>query len=323
MPTGPVSNFHASGVDPDALSQEVSRPTWTVQYQPLTPASGFKHEINISTTGSLIALRSVSTHGFKANVQMSIRDRFELHFVEKGQYRCGTLKDGVTATAHRVYLLRDVHEHHVEAVSDTQQLCISIPIERCARLLAVDTDDPWKEMAKLQPMADFAHGKLKVLHDLAGLLVTGGSGEHHFAETPLTASLIEEAFIGAFVEAWPGTTPVKAPTKLPPNYIKHAVEWIEAHPSSRVRLEDLALVAGVSVRTLQVGFKRELGISPLGYVIKTRLQLAHRDLLALGPDVSVEEIAQRWGFTHMGDFSARHRKFFGATPSEIRRANRR
>lgn len=322
MVSQPISNFHASAADPDELSERVSKPSWNVKYEPLKARSKFQHEINICTNGSLIALRTESTHGFQADVAMAIPERFELHFVENGHYQCQSSRTNLTAGAGKAYLLRNVTEHRITSQPSTRQLCLSIPIERCARLLALDSDDPWTEMARLQTVADFSGGPLNVLHGLGTLLVAGRDGEHPLASAPLAASLIEEAFIGTFVEAWPGASPVELKSKTPSVDIKRAVDWIEAYPARKIRLEDLAAVAGVSIRTLQNGFRSQLGISPLGYIIKTRLRYVHRDLLQGDPDISIEDIAMKWGFTHMGDFSARYRKLFGHLPSETRKLAR-
>jgi AraC-like DNA-binding protein len=319
----PIINFHASAADPDDLSERVSTPTWGVKYEPLKARSKFQHEINICTNGSLIALRTESVHGFQADVTMAVPDRFELHFVEKGHYQSRSGKDNLVAESGQAYLLRNVTEHRIVSQPRTRQLCISIPIERCARLLALETNDPWTEMVQLRPMADFHDGSLKILHGLSSLLIGGQRGKHPLSSAPLAASLIEEAFIGSFVEAWPGVSRVDLSSKLSTLYVKRAIEWIESHPARKIRLEDLAAAGGVSVRTLQSGFKNQLGISPLSYVIKTRLQYVHRELMQGDPHASIEDIALKWGFTHMGDFSMRYRKLFGHPPSQTQKLGRR
>jgi AraC-like DNA-binding protein len=323
MISEPISSFHASATDPDELSARVSKPAWMVKYEPLQAWSKFQHEIRICTNGSLIALRTETVHGFQAEVAMAIPDRFELHFVEEGHYRSCAGRDDLSASAGQAYLLRNIREQRISSQPGTRQLCISLPIERCARLLSLESDDPWAEMARLQPVADFRDGPLRVLHGLSSLLIAEGGGGHPLSHSPLAASLIEEALIGSFIEVWPGASSMELSSRTSPLYVKRAVEWIEAHPGRKIRLEDLAAVGGVSVRTLQSGFKSQLGISPLSYVIKTRLQYVHRELMQGNHEESIEGIALKWGFTHMGDFSTRYRKLFGHPPSETRKLARR
>jgi transcriptional regulator GlxA family with amidase domain len=69
------------------------------------------------------------------------------------------------------------------------------------------------------------------------------------------------------------------------------------------------------VRTLQEGFHRHVGMSPMAYLRTVRLRRAHRHLRSAHPsDVTVASIAHRWGFSHLGRFAAAHKAMFGETP---------
>jgi transcriptional regulator GlxA family with amidase domain len=69
------------------------------------------------------------------------------------------------------------------------------------------------------------------------------------------------------------------------------------------------------VRTLQQGFQRHLGMSPMAYVGVVRLRRAHQDLRSADPTHNtVGAIAQRWGFTHLCRFAAAHKTMYGETP---------
>jgi len=83
----------------------------------------------------------------------------------------------------------------------------------------------------------------------------------------------------------------------------------------------LAGLAGVSVRGLQQGFRDYLGITPLEYLREVRLARARDDLLAADPeaDVSVTEVAYRWGFGHLARFAGYYRHRYGELPSETLR----
>ena len=82
---------------------------------------------------------------------------------------------------------------------------------------------------------------------------------------------------------------------------------------------------GVSVRSLEYCFAETLGLSPVLYIRNVRLNGARRDLKAAGPgDATVADIAMKWGFWHLGRFSAFYRELFGESPSEtLRRPARR
>ncbi|MCX8997389.1 helix-turn-helix transcriptional regulator [Rhizobiaceae bacterium BDR2-2] len=313
-----IENFSAANADPDLLSELVSKPTCTVRYEPLKTSLEFDYAVNISTLGSLITLQSVSRHGFLARAEMGTTDRLELHFIEEGYYHSETSHQNVAGGAGQAFLLRNVDEHRIVCRPGTRQTCVAIPVERCARLFAMDVDDPCAELMRFSSVADFHSGALKSLHGMTSLLGAVDSGEHPLADAPLGAALLEEAFLSVFVEAWPKLSGRDASQKPSPHYVRKAVDWIEAHAAEKIRLEDIAAAAGVSVRSVQAGFKEQYGLSPIAYILKTRLRHVHRDLLSAEPEVSIAEIARRWGFLHMGDFAMRYRKLFGRTPSQTR-----
>jgi len=102
-----------------------------------------------------------------------------------------------------------------------------------------------------------------------------------------------------------------------PEGIARAVEYMHAHPASRLTLRELAELAGWSVPRFQVLFRAAYGESPMRYWRELRLQLAHR-LLRFGLG-SVKETAQRCGFDDPLFFSRAFRARFGAAPSEWKR----
>jgi AraC-like DNA-binding protein len=96
---------------------------------------------------------------------------------------------------------------------------------------------------------------------------------------------------------------------------------IEAGPHLPLTTSTLARQCHVSVRTLQEGFQRHLGMSPMAYLRVVRLRRAHRDLRSADPShSSVVSIAHRWGFTHLGRFAAAHKTMYGQTPLQTLRA---
>ena len=105
--------------------------------------------------------------------------------------------------------------------------------------------------------------------------------------------------------------------------LRAATEYIDAHLGEALKLVDVAAAAGIGVRTLQQAFKRELGTTPLGFIIERRMQRVHTDLTSPdNADQSIADVARRWGFVHMSDFAQRYRRRFGCTPTDTRRQAR-
>lgn len=82
-----------------------------------------------------------------------------------------------------------------------------------------------------------------------------------------------------------------------------------------IALSDVAGRSGYSLRSLEMIFRRSVGMSPGRWFMTARLNGALRDLLTANPESTVSEIAMKWGFRHMSRFSAYYRKTFGELPS--------
>jgi AraC-like DNA-binding protein len=106
-----------------------------------------------------------------------------------------------------------------------------------------------------------------------------------------------------------------------PAAVRDAMDIIEAGPHLPLTTSTLAMQCHVCVRTLQAGFQRHLGMSPMAYVRVVRLRRAHRDLRSADPTHNtVAAIAHRWGFTNRSRFAAAHKTMYGETPLQTLRA---
>lgn len=112
--------------------------------------------------------------------------------------------------------------------------------------------------------------------------------------------------------------PVYEPVPLsPPRILRTVVDVVRADPAGAHTSRSLAALVGVGERTLQLTFRSHTGMSPMAYLRRVRLELAHEQLLALRPDdgLTVLDVAVRCGFGHAGRFAAGYRQRFGEPPS--------
>ncbi len=104
-----------------------------------------------------------------------------------------------------------------------------------------------------------------------------------------------------------------------PSYVRLAREFMHSADGNTFSIADISARAGVSVRTLELGFRTYLNITPAVYLRTVRLQRAHA-LLKVGTDSrTVAEIAKACGLPHAGRFADYYLQLFGETPSETRR----
>jgi AraC-like DNA-binding protein len=110
-----------------------------------------------------------------------------------------------------------------------------------------------------------------------------------------------------------------------PVSVRRAVAFIEASPNLDVSVADIARASHVSVRALQLAFRRHLGTTPMRYLRRVRLDLARSDLLAARPadGATVTATAMRWGYADLSRFAADYRAAYGEHPHvTLRRAGR-
>ncbi|HET9519084.1 MAG TPA: helix-turn-helix domain-containing protein, partial [Actinoplanes sp.] len=108
----------------------------------------------------------------------------------------------------------------------------------------------------------------------------------------------------------------------PPRAIRQVVDAMNAAPERQFYVADLAAIAGISVRSLQEGFRRHLGVTPMAYLQQIRLGRAHDTLVREHPQrITVAAVAHRCGFTHLGRFANAYRARYGVSPSDTLRAS--
>ncbi|MCP3668125.1 MAG: AraC family transcriptional regulator [Gammaproteobacteria bacterium] len=98
---------------------------------------------------------------------------------------------------------------------------------------------------------------------------------------------------------------------------QHLLKFIDANADTSLSVTELGRIANLSERTIRNLFQRELCMSPKSYLKGQRIYRAHRDLWHGDPSHKlVSDIANKWGFWHMGQFAADYKKLFGELPSD-------
>lgn len=103
--------------------------------------------------------------------------------------------------------------------------------------------------------------------------------------------------------------------------VRRAVDVIHTDVYAEKTVTDVAEAVGVSLRSLELGFRKELGCTPVAYMRRVRLQNAHDQLRLARPGdgTTVTDVAIRSGFNHPSRFAAYYRDFYGVVPSETLR----
>jgi AraC-like DNA-binding protein len=101
--------------------------------------------------------------------------------------------------------------------------------------------------------------------------------------------------------------------------VKHAKEYLQAHYSEEITLQELAQEVGLSPFHLARVFRQAVGLSP--HVYQTQLRLAHaRTLLEQGCEVGY--VATEIGFFDQSHLTQQFKRFFCMTPGSYRKTAR-
>ena len=92
-------------------------------------------------------------------------------------------------------------------------------------------------------------------------------------------------------------------------------DYMQMHLDRSVSLTELESVSGLSARTLQYGFQKRFGCTPLQWLSNARLDQARRRLLNPDRETNVTRVALDAGFTNQGNFARKYFERFGELPS--------
>ena len=99
--------------------------------------------------------------------------------------------------------------------------------------------------------------------------------------------------------------------------LKKAETYIMDFADEPARVHDICQAAGVSMRTLEFAFVEKYGVTPKTYLEAYRLNAVRKMLRLADPaNTYVADVANRWGFWHMGKFARDYRTLFGELPSQ-------
>jgi AraC-like DNA-binding protein len=101
-----------------------------------------------------------------------------------------------------------------------------------------------------------------------------------------------------------------------PRHVRRACEYIEQHIREKITLNILCDKVGVSQRTLQTGFKKYLGQSPVEFIRNRRLHYIHAALNESKGKTNVSRIMWEFGVNNPGLWANIYKERYGCYPSE-------
>ena len=101
--------------------------------------------------------------------------------------------------------------------------------------------------------------------------------------------------------------------------LRLALEYVEEQAGYAPTIKDICQASGASYRTLNRAFLDRFGVTPKQYLQAIRLDGVRKELHRKVSETKISDIANDWGFWHMGQFAGDYRRQFGELPSETAR----
>ncbi|WP_285635186.1 AraC family transcriptional regulator [Lentzea sp. NBRC 102530] len=141
---------------------------------------------------------------------------------------------------------------------------------------------------------------------------------------PLLVSTASQYVAASVLRAFPSTALSASPVHESDAHfqtLRRAMAFIESNADRDIAAADIATGTSVTARAVQLAFQQHLGMTPMAYLRRVRLECARTDLQAADPgEATVTRIGARWGFSRASTFAAQYRAAYGESPSQTLRA---
>jgi AraC-like DNA-binding protein len=308
----------------DEVSSVLSEVYCPVKVEPTGPRGPFEFRMNRAALGPV----GIGVASFRRGVEISSEaalDKFFLFFSRKSR---GVLKHADVDVPIVPGLSGAIGSPHASRrlvhASGYRSLTVAIRRQTLESALMAWCGSTRPLQLQFEPRITLSSGTGADLLRLISFIIREQDRSNNLLSAPLiTASLID-ALVFSLLTGQPHNHTARAqasPPRAEPRYVRKVEEYLAAHAADPISLPELSALAGISIRSIQAGFKSHRGYSPMAFLKERRLELAHKRLLGALPGTTVAEIALDCGFANLGRFSMSYRRRFGEAPSEtLRRA---
>ncbi|NKB35726.1 MAG: helix-turn-helix domain-containing protein [Gammaproteobacteria bacterium] len=201
----------------------------------------------------------------------------------------------------------------------TSALVVRIPSAYIKAIYETLTDNEIPMDFQLQADIDLTNGHgLSVMNIVRNLIALSNRGGEQAQKQRLTG-LWEELLVTTLLTSDPLTSEKVSHRKraVPVyGYVKRTTDYILKNIRKPFGIDELVQQSGVSVRTLQNGFRKTHELGPMAFVRQKKLNGIYRELLRSdGSATKISELARQWGFEHASHFTRIYKNQFDELPS--------
>lgn len=207
---------------------------------------------------------------------------------------------------------------------DSVRTSLWVEADALESALSLLQDGPASPIA-FHSVVDWSRGLAATLLDLVDMLVADSRRPDGLVSNAVAAATFNDLVLRTILLGLPhnrsGHLARVGDASSPPT-VRRAEDYMRANADRPLRMPEVAAAAGCSLRTLEAGFAQFRGASPLVVLRGLRLDRA-REVLQRDGNVSVGDVARRFGFTNAGRFASSYAQRFGEHPSETSSQKRR
>lgn len=213
---------------------------------------------------------------------------------------------------------------HLRWSDNCTQLILQIPREAMELSLAQRLGRKSATALRFQAAFDLDASAGREWRRLLDVAVRSVEYDGILARKPVSSDL-EDVLLSALLATQPHNyiEPLRHHPEPAPFYVVRAERAMRRQLPHPFTVTALASIAGVSERTLHLGFRRFRSTTPMGRLAALRLHEARRLLRNAEPNATVAQAAAAVGLHQFGRFAAAYRKMFGELPSQTLRGSRR
>jgi len=276
-----------------------------------------------------VRLRDVSfAHlDFQVGVALDVSrsgDHYTVHMPASGMAQCKYDGQHFHIETYQALVVNPGTNLHLRLGVDTPQLLVRIERDALERQLSRMLGRSVASPVVFTPLLDLTSDEAVRWHGAIQLLSTEVLTAHSLIQQGLGAGPIEELIISSLLLIQGSNVHdelVRASQRRGRRSVRLSIDYIERHLAQPISLDDIAANTHLSGRSIQQAFRDDLDTTPMAYVRERRLERVRAELADALPSegATVTDVAERWGFSHLGNFAVTYRKRFGESPSETLR----
>ena len=291
----------------------------------------------LAPAGGEVCIRPAKGSRFRANIEMRRLQRVGLFTIEADSFSAQKVPNqdfyGITLPLNVPFTVSQPGYEQTFGRANAHMLSPGSPFALQCRenshfmvcSIFVDSLASYKES-----MLQDASASYKLLDPHVSLMSTEGSGLFRSVVRTWVALAVEDSsvseialqemeddLLASFMLLAEDQQVTGKETTLPADYtIKHIEDYICAHLDKAITRDDLANMAGISIRSLSRAFEKKYGTGPMAFIRQRRFDACYSRLRGSEPGTTtVTDVAMSHGFSHIGKFAIAYKKAFGESPS--------